>query len=157
MLNIFSIHPAVNSTDFQGSLQRAIRMLQKLPALPLVFCIVQPPLPVSPYLGNSSTPNHLKRWLWFLLSELQSVSQKTLKHSQPAEQRFKMTCRNLETSEYNHRLKTTIKLLFSEEERPAENSGLSPLPSRLQRNRNQFLLYRVLKKDLPFSAYCKLV
>lgn len=53
VLNIFSIHPAANSADFQGNLWRAIQMFRKLPALPLaVPCIVLlscsrawPPLP----------------------------------------------------------------------------------------------------------------
>lgn len=52
-LNIFSIHPAANSANFQGNLWRAIQMFRKLPALLLaVFCIVLlpcssawPPLP----------------------------------------------------------------------------------------------------------------
>lgn len=44
VLNIFSIYPAAYSANFQGSLQRAIWMLQKLPALPLVVLRVVLPL-----------------------------------------------------------------------------------------------------------------
>lgn len=40
VLNIFSIHPAANSADFQGNLRRAIQMFRKLPALPVVLCTV---------------------------------------------------------------------------------------------------------------------
>lgn len=44
VLNIFSIHPAVNSADFQGSLRRAIWILWKMPVLPLVVLRVVLPL-----------------------------------------------------------------------------------------------------------------
>lgn len=84
-LNVFSIHPAANSADFQGNPWRAIQMFRKLPALPLaVLCTVllscSPAWPPLPW--EFIPPNHLKKWLWFLLSELQSVSQKIIPTSQ---------------------------------------------------------------------------
>lgn len=105
-LDVFSIHPAANSADFQGNLWRAIQMFRKLPALPhAVLCTVLlscfpawPPLPWE--FIHPQPPQGMIVDFAFRIAVCVSENHT---HSQLNSQDLRWPAKNLERIEYNHR------------------------------------------------------